>query len=151
MSRSGNVNIVQTSSSTNGVPVCYIPNPYSSNDSGEFEGMAAVVLAMEHLNTGDGSIILELSGINQWCDLKFTTKAFDTEGSQLAGVNHVISMSDRSNTDQLLPAAIIGASRSSVSILITGLRGFPQISSISTSSALDDKSQYKLFGRTSKL
>ena len=108
-------------------------------------------MAIEHLNTGNGYIIPELNGINNRCPLHFTTKAFDTEASQRMGVDHIISMTDRSRKDQLIPCSILGAAYSSISIptsIISGLRGFPQISPISTSSALDDKNQYKLFGRT---
>lgn len=67
------------------------------------------------------------------------------------GVDHIISLTDRSRTDQLLPCSILGAAYSSISIptsIISGLRGFPQVSPISTSSTLDDKGQYKLFART---
>jgi len=106
---------------------------------------------MEHLNTGNGELVPELNGINQHCPLIFTMKAFGTEMQQRVGVNHIITLTDRSRTQELLPSAILGAAFSSISIptsIISGLRGFPQISPISTSAALDDKSQYKLFGRT---
>lgn len=161
-STSGNVNIINTSSSTGEsllLALAYLPFLFffSTGDGipinalGSYESFAAASLAMQHLNTGDGSIVPELSDIHKRCPLQFTSKAFDTEASQRVGVDHIISITDRSKTDQLLPCGILGAAYSSISVptsIISGLRGFPQISPISTSSALDDKSQYKLFGRT---
>jgi len=161
-STSGNVNIINTSSSTGEsllLALAYLPFLFffSTGDGipinalGSYESFAAASLAMQHLNTGDGSIVPELSDIHKRCPLRFTSKAFDTEASQRVGVDHIISITDRSKTDQLLPCGILGAAYSSISVptsIISGLRGFPQISPISTSSALDDKSQYKLFGRT---
>lgn len=50
-----------------------------------------------------------------------------------------------------LPCAFVGAIDSQISetvALVTGLRGFPQISSGSTSSSLSNKNDYPLFGRT---
>jgi len=155
----GNVNIIGISDN-NREPVCYLPylfeftNKYRPNNAiGQYEGLAAILLAMEHLNTGNGIIVPELDGIDQRCPLKFTTKAFDTGGQQRMGIDHAMALTDRnrSRTRKLLPSAILGAASSSVSIptsIISGLRGFPQISPISTSSILDDKSQFKLFGRT---
>ena len=159
-STSGNVNIINTSSSSSSIALAYLPflfffttgDGIPLNALGSYESFAAASLAMEHLNTGNGSIVSELADIHKRCPLQFTSKAFDTEASQRVGVDHTISITDRSKTDQqLLPCGILGAAYSSISVptsIISGLRGFPQISPISTSSSLDDKSQYKLFGRT---
>mmetsp|Transcript_28701 Transcript_28701/g.53060 ORF Transcript_28701/g.53060 Transcript_28701/m.53060 type:complete len:899 (-) Transcript_28701:897-3593(-) len=160
ISTDGNVNIINTGdNNSEPIALCYLPYlfPFTtgdgtpSNDKGQYEGLAAIFLAMEHLNTGNGELVPELNGINQRCPLRFTTKAFDTEMQQSVGVNHIITLTDRSRTQELLPSAILGAASSKVSIptsIISGLRGFPQVSPSSTSAALDDKSQYKLFGRT---
>lgn len=50
-----------------------------------------------------------------------------------------------------LPCAFVGGIDSRISIttsMVTGLRGFPQISPASTSSTLSDNDQFPLFGRT---
>jgi hypothetical protein len=123
----------------------------TGNPIGIYEGMASVALAMEHLNTGNGTIIPELDGLNQRCPLKFVSDAFDIEAQKSVAVDIVIELTDRSRQGELIPCAILGAERSSISIptsMIASLRGFPQISPIATSTELDDKSQYKLFGRT---
>ena len=109
---------------------------------------------MEHLNSGNGSIIPDIDGINKTCPLRFTTKSFDTECQQIVGLDHVVSLTDRikaAEEQQLFPTAILGASYSSISMptaMISGLRHVPQISPGSTSVVLDNKEQYKLFGRT---
>jgi hypothetical protein len=124
------------------------------NALGTYEGVASVALAMEHLNTGNGSIVREIEGINKKCPLRFITEVFDYGGQASRGMDIAINLTDRVGREsdgRLLPCAILGADRSSVSVptsIISGLRGFPQFSPISTSSELDDKSQYKLFGRT---
>ena len=154
----GNINIVNVDYIDEYIEVAYLPILMSfacygkpTNDVGYYDGVASVSLAMEHLNTGNGSIIPEIRGLNETCPLRFTTQSFDAECSQLAAVNHVISLTDRSMTGQLYPTAILGAARSSISMptsAISGLRDVPQVSPASTSSDLDNKDQYKLFGRT---
>jgi hypothetical protein len=129
----------------------YLFSFQTENSLGIYEGMASVALAMEHLNTGNGTIIPELSGLNQRCPLRFVSDAFDIEEQKSVGVDIVIELTDRSRQGKLIPCVILGTDFSSISIptsMIASLRGFPQISPISTSSELDDKSQYKLFGRT---
>jgi hypothetical protein len=124
---------------------------FGANPLGIYEGAASVALAMEHLNTGNGTIVPELDGLDQRCPLRFVTEAFDIGSQASLGVDAVIEVTDRSRKGELIPCAIIGMERSRISIptsIISGLRGFPQISPLSTSSELDDKSQYTLFGRT---
>lgn len=157
---SGSVNIVPGSGEyvDQSLQVAYFPylirftcNDVPVNALGYYDGVASISLAMEHLNTGNGSIVPEVDGINQKCPLRFAMKSFDTECQQIVAVDHVISLTDRNRAEQLIPMAILGASWSSISMptsIISGLRDVPQVSPGSTSSALDDKGQYKLFGRT---
>eukprot|EP00986_Skeletonema_menzelii_P011228 scaffold5693_cov141-Skeletonema_menzelii.AAC.35 len=153
--------------------LCHLPyvfpftDPSGSpfNSIGTYEGLAAIALAAQHLNTGDGSIVPEVAALagNQ-CGVQFSVAAFDTALSESIAVDQIIQITDRNsqfvsggaddgNNDMLLrpPCVILGAARSAVTMptsIISGLRGFPQISPISTSPALDDKSQYKYFART---
>ena len=136
-------------------------------ENGVFQGLAAVLLAVEHLNTRNSTLVEEIGDVfgsmdNQKCPIKFTLQAYDSSLSQIEAVDHMINLisidptaTASGNADEekssLLPSAFIGAARSAVSIptsIITGLRGFPQISPISTSTQLDDKLQFPLFGRT---
>ena len=157
----GNINVVNVDGSGNdreSMEIAYLPfligftcEGQYVNDMRYYEGVASISLAMEHLNTGNGSIIPEISGLNESCPLRFATKSFDTECSQVIAVDHVISLTDRDMDQQLFPSAILGASWSSISMptsMISGLRDVPQVSPGSTSSGLDNKGQYKLFGRT---
>ncbi|CAJ1944267.1 unnamed protein product [Cylindrotheca closterium] len=120
-------------------------------DLGVFQGQAAVMLAIEHLNTGNGTMVKEVEGLDQRCAIKFTAEIFDTAYSQTSAVDTVINLISREPGTERLPSAFLGARWSSVSIpssTVTGLKGYPQISPISTSASLDDKGQFPLFGRT---
>jgi len=160
----------------NKTTLCHLPYIFPFTDKsgspwnavGTYEGLAAIALAAQHLNTGDGSIVPEVAGMQ--CGVKFNVAAFDTALSESIAVDQIIQITDRttnnnddaqaiaatgeSDSVNLLlrpPCVIIGAARSADSMptsIISGLRGFPQISPISTSPALDDKSQYKYFART---
>lgn len=116
------------------------------------EGAAVIHLAMMQLNTGDGSIIPEVQGLNETCDLRFTFEAFDTENYQTTVVNDLIDLMARepNRTSESLPCAFLGPGRSALSLsmaVYTGVLGYPQMSGISTSSQLDDRSQYRYFSR----
>jgi len=39
---------------------------------GEHEDMVAVALAAHHLNTGDGTLVPQVAGLNERCDIRFT-------------------------------------------------------------------------------
>lgn len=123
------------------------------NGAGIYDAAASISLAMEHLNTGNGSIISEIDGLNETCPLTFISKSFDTECQQVVAMDKVISLTKREESFEhnLFPSAILGAYYSRVSIataLVSSLRDVPQISPGSSSSDLDNKEQYKLFGRT---
>jgi hypothetical protein len=117
-----------------------------------FEDGASYILAVEHLNTGDGSIVPQVQGLNQRCPIRFTTEFADDQYSGGIALGHVVEQTSRTrNSAKPLPCAFLGAARSSITIpmsIVTGLLGYPQVSSSATSSSLDDKSQYPLFGRT---
>jgi len=49
------------------------------NIQGPLEGAAAIYLAMKHLNTGDGSVIPEVEGLDETCNVRFTFEMSDTE------------------------------------------------------------------------
>ena len=172
VSRVQSVSVVE--SDNNKIPYCHFAftMPYSGFrpdriplQNGVFQGMAAVMLAIEHLNTGNGTLVKQLDGLDETCPMKFSAEFFDTGLSQIEAVDQIIQIMSRGNTEvvddedtswtgptsKLLPSAYIGAARSAVSIptsIITGLGGYPQISPMSTSTQLEDTSQFPLFGRT---
>lgn len=51
--------------------------------------VAAVALALEHLNTGNGSIIKEVEGLSDRCKIRFTAEFLETDGSENRAVDQV--------------------------------------------------------------
>mmetsp|Transcript_29819 Transcript_29819/g.69489 ORF Transcript_29819/g.69489 Transcript_29819/m.69489 type:complete len:978 (+) Transcript_29819:398-3331(+) len=151
--------------------------PFSDGDKvpwntiGSIESIFALALAAQHLNTGNSSIVDQVEGLPDRCPVRFSLEVADSELSESVTVNSVVETLSRqslaaagmvntnsnltlSNSNKnipLTPCFFVGAGRSAVSIpssIFTGLQGHPQLSPISTSTALDDKSQHPLFGRT---
>lgn len=122
----------------------------SGNSSGhsDYERAAAVALALHHLNTGDGSLIPELKGLSDRCSIRFSLEFINTASRALTQVASVLSRNEL--LAERPPCAFLGAGTSSVSIpssILTGFRGFPQLSPTATSSDLSDRGQHPLFGR----
>mmetsp|Transcript_57053 Transcript_57053/g.139012 ORF Transcript_57053/g.139012 Transcript_57053/m.139012 type:complete len:959 (-) Transcript_57053:110-2986(-) len=116
------------------------------------EAAYAIALAVEHLNSGNGSVIKELDGLDDRCPIKFTLGFEDTQLDTGVGLNRVVALTgSSSNSTTRLPSAFLGSFRSAVSVptsLVSGLRGYPQLSGASTSVQLDDKTTYPKFART---
>lgn len=81
-----------------------------------FEDSHSIALAIQHLNTGDGSIVPELDGLNDRCPVRFTAEFADTEFVGGATLKHVVEQTSREDPTERLPCAFIGAYRSAVSI-----------------------------------
>jgi len=145
-------------SKENEIAVCHMPlllafsrGGLPHNGLGSVESVAVLALAAQHLNTGNGTIVPEVQGLNQRCNVRFSLEVQDTQLDEAHSVDHVIRITDRTPVKERLPCAFLGAGRSAVSqptSIITGLRGYPQLSPISTSADLDAVSKYPLFGRT---
>ena len=158
-STTNNINIIQNTSDGENIKICYMPYLASFSRDGEainnnevYEGLASVALAMEHLNTGNGTIIQELDGINERCPLQFYTYSFDSMGQETVSVNTALEITDPHNIDneELVPCAFLSATGSPIAIMtsvITDIKQIPHISALATSSILDHPG-YKYFGRT---
>ena len=88
--------------------------------SSMFEYAGALALAAQHLNTGDASVVSDLGGLPDRCNVRFTVEWFDTSLVQNHAVDEVIRATDR---PLLAPCAFLGAMRSAVSMptsIITG-------------------------------
>ena len=117
--------------------------------------LLTVLLAMQHLNTGDGSIIPEVEGLNERCNIRFTMEAFDTFWSPNVAVNYALGLMDRQPDGQPPgelpnPCLLLGAQSSSSSIalsIVSSTWEIPVFSPLSSSNALDSKEQHPLFGR----
>lgn len=113
------------------------------------ESLAAVVMATEHLNTGDGSVVTELDGLNERCNIRFTSEFLDTQGQEVEAVDHVINAIQRESPQQQSPCAFLGGFRAQVNIataLYTSLKGYPQVSTLTSAPQLDNKDIYPLYG-----
>ena len=121
-----------------------------------YESSLAMKLAIDHLNNGDGSIVEEVKGLNDRCPLTFSTSFEDTRRNPAHAFSVVDEYtksdpSDGNGIPRKPPCAFVGAIDSQISkatSMVTGLRGVPQVSPGSTSTALSDKKDFPLFGRT---
>ncbi|KAL3911896.1 MAG: hypothetical protein SGILL_007100, partial [Bacillariaceae sp.] len=115
-----------------------------------YEIAIGVALALQHLNAGDGSLIEPVEGLNQRCKLRFTGEFIDTGLNGAQALNEVVPRTEPTYQGRK-PSAFVGAVSSSVSSpsgIVSGLRGYPQMSGSSTSNDLDNKIKYPLFTRT---
>ncbi|CAB9525328.1 Receptor-type guanylate cyclase gcy [Seminavis robusta] len=126
--------------------------PFTTGDQKPFhialEDAAVIALAIQDLNSGNGILVPEIQGLNESCNVRFTTEWLDTEFQGGVALGHVV---EQANKQTQPPCAFLGAYRSAVSMpmaIATGLFQVPQVSAASTSASLDDASQYPLFGRT---
>ena len=91
----------------------------------------AAALAMQHLNLGDGSLVKELAGLNETCNLRFTTEFIGTEESKNTAVDLVLKNlnNEDGNDSPFQPCAFQGAYESGVTSLtsiLTGLDNYMQ-------------------------
>jgi hypothetical protein len=116
-----------------------------------YESALAKVLAIQHLNDGDGSLIPEIEGLDQKCSVKF---GVDFVNTQLNIGQSTIGLARRLANTDAPPCVFLGSYLSIVSattskLLLTAMPGgYPQISGTSTSSLLEDADKYPLFSRT---
>ncbi len=113
-----------------------------------FESALAKILAIQHLNSGNGSIISEIEGLDEKCPVKFGIDFVDTRLN--IGVATTRLARRMINVD-IPPCVFLGSTLSIVAATtsrFTASNGYPQISGSSTSSFLDDVIDYPLFSRT---
>lgn len=87
------------------------------------EATAALSLAYEHLNTGNGEVVQEVEGLNQRCRLRFTSEFQDTSGREGTALDRVIEAIGRNATRSVdpLPCAFTGPLGSSETIATAAL------------------------------
>eukprot|EP00980_Cylindrotheca_fusiformis_P023026 scaffold10066_cov100-Cylindrotheca_fusiformis.AAC.3 len=156
--KGSNLDVFQVPDTEEDVVLCHLNSLFPLS----FSGMApwlkihvdavAVALAAQHLNAGDGSIVPEVEGLNERCNVRFTVEFADTQLETEYALKQVVDSIGRSVGEaDRLPCAFIGTLASKMAVptsIVTGLFGYPQVSASSTSADLDDKSQHPLFGRT---
>jgi hypothetical protein len=122
-----------------------------------YEGAMGIFLALQHLNTGNGSIIESVEGLNDTCRIRFPTEYFfDTRYNARRTFEHVDQRTSIRSTrwspfQQPRPTGFLGAFASSVTALsayMSSVHDIPQVSGQSTSQELDNKIDYPLLART---
>lgn len=115
----------------------------------------AAIMAMHHFNNRIDTMVHDLkqqltdSNGNE-CDLKMTMDFYDTERQTRTG-SSILAKQIHSTQYPYQTTAVMGAVRSAVSVPLAVLntaRSIPQISYASTSTTLDNRGIYSLFGRT---
>ena len=116
-----------------------------------YESALAKILAIRHLNDGNGSLIPEIEGLDQTCSVTF---GLDFVNTQLSIGQSTIGLARRLADTDVPPCVFLGSYQSIVSATTSKLLlaatpgGYPQISGTSTSSLLEDAGKYPLFSRT---
>lgn len=114
---------------------------------------ASAFLAVEHLNSHSDQVLPDLPNLLRPCDVQFTLEMRNTQFSPIEAVRQLFITLQENHTSLVnqMPTAIIGAARSAASEVVSVLGGvyeIPEISSSSTSGALDNKDAAPYFSRT---
>jgi len=145
------------------VPHCHVVGmlPFSNSmfssdiSPTALEHASSIALALQHLNTGDSSIISSLGNLREssCSEIAFTLEFVDTEDNPGVTIDEVFNVTERTieKYGYRTPCSFVGAFRSAVTIpaaLLTGHKGYMEVSGSSTGTQLDDRDQYPNFGRT---
>lgn len=129
---------------------CSTPISSSTKDTA-----LAMALAVQHLNTGNPSIVNTLGKLREsMCsNTVFTIEYVDTRNDPGLVINEVFNVTERKVEDYgyKMPCSFVGAGGSAVTLpsaLLTGHKGYMKVSGTSTASQLDYDDQYPNFART---
>ena len=119
------------------------------------EHASAMALAVEHLNTGNSSIVSNMGELRRSIcrDLTFTIEYLDTKDNPGIAIEETFGMIDRKKSEYgyRTPCSFVGGVRSAVTTptaLLTGHKGYMEVSGSSTAFELDNRVQYPRFART---
>mmetsp|Transcript_6205 Transcript_6205/g.18093 ORF Transcript_6205/g.18093 Transcript_6205/m.18093 type:complete len:1105 (-) Transcript_6205:68-3382(-) len=133
--------------------------------------VAAILLAIYHFNNGNDAVVPELRDIHKKCDVRLTADIFNSNYSPTETVRALLSvdvLKREHAASTPLPCGVLGLWRSAVAIPLSTTAasfwgngvgshgnigsyaggGIPVVSYASTSTALDNKDEHPLFGRT---
>lgn len=156
--RGSNVDILTDSTTGESYAHCSLShigpfsNGFGTPYSFSHEDAVAMTLALSHLNTGDGSIVPQLEGLNERCKVRFTMETADAGWSEGRALEHVIDQTRREiDGEKPIPCGFIGAYSSASTTpmaIITSILKYPMMSSTETRDSMNDQDQYPLFSRT---
>ena len=113
-------------------------------------GFAAAHLALQMLNTGDGSVVEEIEGLPSRCPIRFTIEAFDTGASTAVAAHSFQDVMQRTTPQEREVCALLGSegSRSTIPLgILSALEGRPHMSPMASAIQLDDRQTFPLSGR----
>lgn len=149
---------LKTTDSNDETPICHVTGIagltlFQVPEINGYQELVSAMLAFQHLNDGDGSIAPEVEGLNERCPIRFTFEINDALFSRPIAAQQAIDAFGRPEGSlvERKPCAFYGARASLVSMVLatlTGINDYLQLAAISESPALDDQSQFPLFGRT---
>ncbi|VEU36853.1 unnamed protein product [Pseudo-nitzschia multistriata] len=128
-------------------------SPWSANiSSASIELAQAMALGIQHLNTGDSSLVSSLGDLREssCSDMIFTMEYADPGNDPGEAIDKVLEIIGRRDGHKK-PCSFLASTRSELTMpaaLLSGNKGFMELSSSSTSTLLDSVSQYPYFART---
>lgn len=144
----------------NEIPICHVPaiagmtlTSLRFPEINGYQEQASVMLAFQHLNTGDGSVVPEVTGLDERCPIRFTYELLDNEFSRPLTAQHTIDLLGRpeASFEERKPCTFFGARNSPNSIpmaILTGVNDYLQVAATPNARSLDDLSQFPLFARS---
>ena len=126
-----------------------------------YQFVIASYLAVKHLNGGDGSIIEELKGLNETCNIQFGLEIIDTEYDPIVAGNRVLqriglenetSKPEQRDSFEFNPCTFLESTHdgdvASATGFITGLQGFTEVAGVAMQKSLNNKVNFPKFART---
>ena len=118
-----------------------------------YQEQAALLLALQHLNAGDASIVPELEGLNERCPIRFTFETNDNVWNPAITTQAAIDALARpeASLEELRPCAFYGARASPNTAPMAsflGINDFVQVTGLAFSPVLNDREQFPLVART---
>jgi ABC-type branched-subunit amino acid transport system substrate-binding protein len=151
---------VSLSSSSDSFALCHIAN-YGTLTLGNaiptptgHKELVGVALALQHLNTGDGSVIKQVQDLHKRCNVKFTLEIKDDELDRAVAVKNTLEYLDRPPQDaqNRRPCAFLGARSSDFTgrtAMLTSIQDYLHVGPLLFAPDLDDPNLFPLFARTS--
>ncbi len=99
--------------------------PLGNDGAQPYDNSAGMMLGMHHFNNGIGSVVEEVSGMNETCPVRLSLdKIHDSESSQTVAVTHFGNAFVKLNNPRdRPPAGLFGAYRSAVLVPLAILGG----------------------------
>ena len=119
-----------------------------------YRELAAMFMAIDHFNQGDGVVVPEIHQIDEKCPIRLTAELVDSKYTPSIVVQSLTdimgSRGPAHGTDDPVPCAVVGARTSAATgpaAVVSGVYNLPHMSYTATSPELNDPFRYPLFSR----